>query len=208
MRPDASTRCLDARRPGFPAGKKSPNSSQEASNDWIPREPQRLLFARVRARRRPHRRRVGFGRPRPCPRLRAPRSRAAATTPDAARTECATADLPSTTTIPRREVHIAVARIPAAGPARRLALLQLRRPRRRGRRLPPGGRREPATGPRSTSTSTSSASTRAASARARPPSTATSNQEKLGIYSQPFTTPFNLDVNALLRRTGATSGPA
>ena len=53
---------------------------------------------------------------------------------------------------------------------------------------------------RSTSTSTSSASTRAASARARPAIDCKANQETDGIYSQPFTTPFNVDRDALVAK--------
>ena len=60
----------------------------------------------------------------------------------------------------------------------------------------------------STTTSTSSVSIRAVSARSQPSVDCNVNQETDGIYAQPFVTPFNLDVNALVARTRRTSSGA
>ena len=85
------------------------------------------------------------------------------------------------------------------GPPDRRALLQLRRPRRNRRRLPPNrgastlwkalNQRFDIIGfdPRGVGQSTPSIDCKA-------------DQEKQGIYSQPFTTPFNVDRNALVAK--------
>jgi pimeloyl-ACP methyl ester carboxylesterase len=122
------------------------------------------------------------------------------TTPDAATTECATADLPLDYDHPRgREVHIAVARVPASGERTGTLVFNFGGP---------GGaavdylQEVGATGywaalnehfdivgfdPRGVGQSTPAVHCHV-------------DQEKEGIYSQPFTTPFNLDVKALLRK--------
>jgi pimeloyl-ACP methyl ester carboxylesterase len=124
------------------------------------------------------------------------------TTPDAATTECATADLPLDYDRTRgREVHIAVARVPAADQDNRIGSLFFNFGG-------PGGaavdylQEVGATGywsalnerfdivafdPRGVGQSTPGVDCKV-------------NQEQQGIYSQPFTTPFNLDVRALLRK--------
>ena len=100
-------------------------------------------------------------------------------TPQAASTECATADLPLDYDRPDGARCTSRSRACPRGPATGIgvAVLQLRRPRRRSGRLPPGVGAT-GSGTRSTSTSTSSASTRAASARARRRSTATSTRRR------------------------------
>ncbi len=124
------------------------------------------------------------------------------TTTDAATTECATAVLPLDYDRPRgHEVKIAVARVPAADQANRIGALFFNFGG-------PGGaavdylQEVGATGywsalnerfdivafdPRGVGQST-------------PGVDCEVDQEKQGIYSQPFTTPFNLDVRALLRK--------
>ncbi len=124
------------------------------------------------------------------------------TTPDAATTECATADLPLDYDHPHgRQVHVKVARVPAADHANRLGSLFFNFGG-------PGGtavdylQEVGATGywsalnerfdivgfdPRGVGQSTPSIDCNV-------------DQEKRGVYSQPFTTPFNLDVDALLRK--------
>ena len=124
------------------------------------------------------------------------------TTPEAATTECATADLPLDYDHARgREVHIAVARVPAADQAERIGSLFFNFGG-------PGGaavdylQEVGATGywsalnqrfdivgfdPRGVGQSTPSIDCNV-------------DQEKSGIYSQPFTTPFTLDVGALLHK--------
>jgi pimeloyl-ACP methyl ester carboxylesterase len=124
------------------------------------------------------------------------------TTPDAATTECAAADLPLDYDRPRgHEVHIAVARVPAADQDNRIGSLFFNFGG-------PGGaavdylQEVGATGywsalnerfdivafdPRGVGQSTPGVDCKV-------------NQEQQGIYSQPFTTPFNLDVRALLRK--------
>jgi pimeloyl-ACP methyl ester carboxylesterase len=124
------------------------------------------------------------------------------TTPDAATTECATADLPLDYDRPRgHDVHIAVARVPAADQDNRIGALFFNFGG-------PGGaavdylQEVGATGywsalnerfdivafdPRGVGQSTPGVDCKV-------------DQEKEGIYSQPFTTPFNLDVRALLRK--------
>jgi pimeloyl-ACP methyl ester carboxylesterase len=122
------------------------------------------------------------------------------TTPDAATTECATADLPLDYDKPRgRDVHIAVARVPASGERKGALVFNFGGP---------GGaavdylQEVGATGywsalnehfdivgfdPRGVGQSTPGVDCKV-------------DQEKEGIYSQPFTTPFTLDVKALLRK--------
>jgi pimeloyl-ACP methyl ester carboxylesterase len=124
------------------------------------------------------------------------------TTTDAATTECATADLPLDYDHPRgRAVHIAVARVPAADRDNRIGTLVFNFGG-------PGGaavdylQAVGATGywvalnerfdivgfdPRGVGQSTPAVDCHV-------------NQETQGIYSQPFTTPLNLDVRALLRK--------
>ena len=99
----------------------------------------------------------------------------------------------------RRRVRLFVARSPA--PTRhthRLAVLQLRRAGRVGGRLPRGRRRRPASRRLNERFDIVGIDPRGDRPERRRRSTARSTRRREGIYSQPFTTPFNLDVGALL----------
>ena len=101
----------------------------------------------------------------------------------------------------RRQVHIAVARVPATDQANRIGSLFFNFGGPGGPAVDFLQASAPASSPRSTSASTSSASTRGASGRARRRSTARSNQESSGIYSQPVPTPQTSTCDAYCART-------
>ena len=122
-------------------------------------------------------------------------------TPQASRTECATADLPLDYDRPNgQKVHIAVARVPAAGTPAGRALLQLRRPRRRRGRLPAVPRREHALARAQPALRHHRLRPARRRPDARPAIDCKANQETDGIYAQPFTTPFNVDPTRWSRR--------
>jgi pimeloyl-ACP methyl ester carboxylesterase len=124
------------------------------------------------------------------------------TTAAAATTQCATATLPMDYDQPNgRKVHIAVARVPAADQAHRIGALFFNFGGPGGPAVNYLQRRGASTlwhalnqrfdivafDPRGVGQSTPAIDCKA-------------DQQTQGIYSQPFTTPFNLDVGALLRK--------
>jgi pimeloyl-ACP methyl ester carboxylesterase len=118
----------------------------------------------------------------------------------ASTTQCATADLPMDYDHPSgRKVHIAVARVPARGERRGVMFYNFGGP---------GGTAVDYLQIRGTSTLWHSlnehfdiiAMDPRGVGQSTPSIDCKANQEKEGIYSVPFTTPFNLDVPALLRK--------
>jgi pimeloyl-ACP methyl ester carboxylesterase len=123
-------------------------------------------------------------------------------TPAAATTECATADLPLDYDHPHDgQVHIAIARVPAADKAHRIGVLFFNFGG-------PGGTAVDYLQNRGASTLWKALNQRfdivgfdpRGVGQSTPSIDCKVDQEKLGIYSQPFTTPFNLDRNALIAK--------
>jgi pimeloyl-ACP methyl ester carboxylesterase len=126
-------------------------------------------------------------------------------TPQAATTECATADLPLDYDHPHDgQVHIAIARVPAVDKAHRIGVLFFNFGG-------PGGTAVDYLQSRGASTLWKALNQRfdivgfdpRGVGQSTPSIDCKVDQEKLGIYSQPFTTPFNLDRNALIAKDQA-----
>ncbi len=123
-------------------------------------------------------------------------------TAQAATTECATADLPLDYDQPRSgQVHIAIARVPAADKAHRIGVLFFNFGG-------PGGTAVDYLQNRGASTLWKALNQRfdiigfdpRGVGQSTPSIDCKADQEKQGIYSQPFTTPFNVDRNALVAK--------